>query len=186
MDEASENAEKAMEGAVWCPYHDGGMYHKGPACALFQRGNFTLASGAQSLWKVECDALTGEDWATIALMLRDRLPDFDHVLGVPRGGIPLAKALDRHTIEGAERLLVVDDVWTTGGSMDRYLATLADMGAWLPGVDSIAKAVAFARGPVPDDVVALWQLNLRCPRDTDGDGNCGSRHCPVCGEARRG
>lgn len=31
-----------------------------------------------------------------------------------------------------------------------------------------------------------WKMTeceiLPCPRDTDGDGNCGSKHCPYCGE----
>ena len=33
---------------------------------LLQEGNFTLASGKTSEFKIECDALTQEDWSTAA------------------------------------------------------------------------------------------------------------------------
>jgi hypothetical protein len=61
--------------------------------SLFQLGDFTLASGASSLWKIECDALTPEDWQALAQMAVEILPPFGEVVGVPRGGVPFADAL---------------------------------------------------------------------------------------------
>lgn len=115
---------------------------------LFQRGIFTLASGQRSSWKVECDALTAEDWATLAAMAMEIFPDlhFRNVVGVPRGGIPFAEAFAQYATTGPT--LVVDDVFTTGGS-------LAAVRAQHPGSLGL---VAFARGPVPEGILALWQM----------------------------
>lgn len=113
--------------------------------ARFQLGLFRLHSGQESLWKIECDALTAEDWQTLAVMLMDYLPAFGRVEGVPRGGIPLARALEPFATTGP--LLVVDDVWTTGGSMRDQV-----------GVREALRAVVFARGPLEPGVVALFRL----------------------------
>jgi orotate phosphoribosyltransferase len=75
---------------------------------LFQTGDFTLASGQKSTWKIECDALTPEDWAGLAAMAVQFLPPFGAVLGVPRGGLPLARALEKYVTSGST--LVVDEL----------------------------------------------------------------------------
>lgn len=55
---------------------------------LFQRGDFTLASGARSFWKIECDNLSDEEVAILARLLAERIPTaFYDVVGVPRGGL---------------------------------------------------------------------------------------------------
>lgn len=123
--------------------------------ALFQIGDFTLASGQKSSWKIECDALTKDDWAALALMLVERLPEpFSLVLGVPRGGLPFADAL-RHYTANEGYVLVVDDVWTTGRSMQRYI----DADVQRVETHRIKRAVAFARSPTPPGVVALFRTH---------------------------
>ncbi len=114
--------------------------------ALFQRGDFTLAGGAHSSWKIECDALTQNDWATLAWMAQEQGPAFSRVVGVPRGGLPFAEALELYTADGPT--LVVDDVLTTGASILRVMADHPDS----------VGLVAFARGPLPKGVRALWSL----------------------------
>lgn len=123
--------------------------------SLFQTGDFTLASGQKSAWKIECDALTADDWAALAVMLVERLPEFCGVHGVPRGGIPLMKALVPHQRIGAALPLVVDDVWTTGGSMETFIRNKRDAGQL---GDEVLRAVVFARNPTPAAVVALFQM----------------------------
>lgn len=118
---------------------------------LFERGDFTLASGVKSPWKIECDALTLDDWGTLALMLAERLPPFSVVYAVPDGGLLLAEALDDYASEGPA--LVVDDVWTTGGSMQRYISRYRINWEIAP-----LKAVVFARTRVPEGVVALFTM----------------------------
>lgn len=88
------------------------------AVSLFQRGDFTLHSGNRALWKIECDALTQEDWETLAFIVSNTY-SFKKVEGVPRGGLPFARALEKYAKPdiGAIDLLLVDDVMTTGESM---------------------------------------------------------------------
>jgi orotate phosphoribosyltransferase len=119
---------------------------------LFQSGTFSLASGAASTFKIECNALSTAEWECLAQMLVDRLPSFGWVSGVPRGGIPLADALQPYA-NGDDPTLIVDDVWTTGGSMRRFRDE--KYGELAGGVIG---AVVFARGPVEPWVTPLWIL----------------------------
>lgn len=116
--------------------------------ALFQQGSFNLNSGQHSKWKIECDSLTEDDWRTIAYMISERCEPFKQVYGIPRGGIPLAREMEKYVDPRSQKTLVVDDVLTTGGSMLRQMKIGRDIG-W----------VAFARGPVPYGIKALFKLN---------------------------
>ncbi len=123
--------------------------------AVFQRGDFLLAGGSRSSWKIECDALTSEDWATLAMMAVEQGLTFSGALGVPRGGLLFAEALRPYVSDGP--VLIVDDVLTTGGSILRLMAEH-------PGSIGL---VAFARGPLPGGVQALWAA--RAAGRADGD-----------------
>lgn len=83
---------------------------------LFIASGFQSASGAFLPWKVECDALTRDDWETIASIVATKVK-FGDVEGVPSGGTKFANALQPMRTRGP--LLIVDDVLTTGGSMER-------------------------------------------------------------------
>lgn len=127
------------------------------ATPLFQRGDFKLAGGARSSWKIECDALTEDDWDGLAAMLNEFLPQpFSRVVGVPRGGAPFAHALTTYaTGKDDDLLLVVDDVWTTGASMFRFV--IEELGLdWVN--DHFHMAVAFARKTTPAEVTALFSV----------------------------
>ena len=117
---------------------------------LFQCGVFTLSSGALSYWKIDCDALSDADIETLALMLVEQLPTFGAVEGVPQGGLRLTEALRACPMrdDAAGRpLLIVDDVLTTGASMERYRAGRNAIGA-----------VIFARGLCPAWITPLFQM----------------------------
>jgi orotate phosphoribosyltransferase len=113
---------------------------------LFRSGEFTLASGAKSGRKIDCDALTDADWETLAAWAAEVLPPFGVVEGVPTGGLKFASALADHaTLDAATGpLLIADDVLTTGGSMERQRAGRLAIGV-----------VLFARGRLPDWVYGL-------------------------------
>lgn len=114
---------------------------------LFQSGQFVLNSALTSSWKIECDALTDADVATIAAMMIDTiLWRFSRVEGVPRGGLRLAEALRKYQSPDGG-LLIVDDVLTTGGSMERQRRGRKAQGA-----------VIFARQKTEGWVTPLFQM----------------------------
>lgn len=134
---------------------------------LFEVGDFTLHSGGKSRFKIDCDHLTDADIEALAQMLVAVLPPFRAVEGVPRGGLRLAQALQpycihpeavRYSSVKVREWLIVDDVWTTGGSLMR---AVREKSAGRKYVDSVFGAVIFARSPLPSyDVYALFQGNI--------------------------
>ena len=61
---------------------------------LFTWGEFTSHAGNQLNFKIECDALSLDDWDCLASMIMEYQDvPFRSVEGIPRGGIPLANAL---------------------------------------------------------------------------------------------
>lgn len=120
---------------------------------LFVSGDFKLHSGSRSKWKIDCDALTDEDWETLAQMIVERVPPFGFVEGVPSGGLKLAQVLRKYQSDGSRKCLIVDDVLTTGTSME----------TWRIGRDEneVVGAVVFARGLCPEWIVPLFQMGKR-------------------------
>lgn len=123
---------------------------------LFQLGDFTLNSGAKSKWKLECDALTPEDYKALALMIKQALIQFRSVEGIPRGGLLLAKELEQYTTQCGPHL-IVDDVLTTGGSMERARTKYRDF--HLTDADVVG-AVIFARGQCPVWILPLFTMPI--------------------------
>jgi orotate phosphoribosyltransferase len=113
---------------------------------LFRLGRYTLHSGAESFYKVECEAFSPDDWKCLAYLLACRLPPFGAAVGVPRGGLPLADALGDYVTPGHPLTVVADDVYTTGNSLRAVRASVSG--------EHVA-AVVFGRNPAPLDVVVL-------------------------------
>jgi len=135
--------------------------------ALFIPGEFTGAAGQKLVTKIECDALTAEDWEGVAALAAERVEKFTAVSGVPRGGFPFAQAMERHVSPfrdvGHDTILVCEDVCTTGGSMERWANRLRGLhtGCRLVGV------CLFARGEsIPGWVTPLFSL-ARVYKDYD-------------------
>lgn len=132
--------------------------------SLYQLGeDFELNSGLHSKYKIECDALTTEDWECLAYQASIIVGEFHTVEGVPFGGIRFAKALEKYatkrkTTGHAHIHLVVDDVLTTGRSMnvarDEYLDKMCLTAN--AGIAFDVKGVVYtARGKCPDWVQAV-------------------------------
>lgn len=129
---------------------------------LFKWGKFIGAGGDELDWKIECDALSDEDWRCIANASVGRLGQFSGVAYVPTGGRHLAKAFEPYRVAGANKWLVVDDVWTTGASMRRHVAEMK--------IENWTGFVAFARGPLPSHVQCFANLSYETCLDA-----CSSR-----------
>lgn len=116
---------------------------------LFQTGEFKLHSGGISNFKIECDALTEDDLETIAKLISQKF-NFNFVIGIPTGGEELAEKLEKYVDKYTSKTLIVDDILTTGFSMEDY--------HWdINGRENIG-VVIFARGPCPDWITPIFQM----------------------------
>jgi hypoxanthine phosphoribosyltransferase len=91
--------------------------------SLFQKKEFESHSKKNLTWKIECDDLTDSDIETFAYIISKSVT-FGKVVGIPRGGLRLAKALEKYTSAGCQDILIVDDVLTTGNSMEKMAESL--------------------------------------------------------------
>jgi orotate phosphoribosyltransferase len=115
---------------------------------LFEKKIFTMHSGDTGHWKIECDALTDAELNALAYIISSKLK-FSSVIGVPKGGIKIAKALDKYK-SNRGLCLIVDDVLTTGNSMEEVKKQQADR--------DVIGVVLFARGKCPEWVIPLFQM----------------------------
>lgn len=126
--------------------------------SLISFGWFASSSGLQLPWKFDADFLSDETIDEIAKILQWKFA-FSGVHAVPSDETPpknpagprLAKALQRHKTPGYP-LLIVDDVLTTGNSMNRFRA---EIGA----SQSTTGFVICARGPCPNWIWPLFTIN---------------------------
>ena len=120
---------------------------------LFQSGDFVLHSGASSGFKIDCDALTDDDWETLARIVAGRTK-FGAVYGVPSGGERFADALQKYIDPSESTTLLVDDVLTTGASMEAARKLT-------PGV--VLGVVVFARGACPPWIWPIFTMGITPP-----------------------
>ena len=120
---------------------------------LFTVGDFISHAGLPLKWKIECDAISPEQWSALATMIMDYQKEpFSKVVGIPRGGLALQYALEPYITEGDHPWLVVDDVYTTGTSFREFCTNKHTMFAY--------KWCVFARKPIPsmEDINALFTM----------------------------
>jgi orotate phosphoribosyltransferase len=118
---------------------------------------FLAHSGNTFHYKIDCDSLSDDDIEALAKIIASKRL-FYEVIGVPRGGIRLASALEKYKGKNCTgsnfpveySLLIVDDVLTTGRSMQEYFDKHSDN--W----ESIGGAVIFAR----TDNVPAWIMPI--------------------------
>lgn len=120
---------------------------------LFQDVNFVSHSGLNLTWKIECDALNEGEWNALAKMIREyESRSWSEVIGIPRGGIPLANALSKYSVNNSKHpKLIVDDVYTTGKSFRDFSENYPD--------ENLIKWCVFARNPIKElDIKALFNI----------------------------
>lgn len=127
---------------------------------LFQRKSFISHSGIRLPWKIECDNLTDEDWAWAAEVTSKKI-DFQSVYGIPRGGLRFAHFLQQYCTEKGKYKLIVDDVYTTGGSIEdakkQFTAGQEGTHPYFPYIG----VVMFTRAPtVPMWIYPIWKYGF--------------------------
>lgn len=127
---------------------------------------FTSAAGLKLPWKIECDALSDQEWEAIAKIMTPHLPEFGTVVGIPTGGIKLANAMKPYLTEGNKSVLITDDVWTTGKSM-KNTAKLLNTRHWFG-------LVVFARASVPANIWWMFRT-MEKPSHLLGSKNYSNR-----------
>ena len=120
---------------------------------LFVEETFVGHSGGTLHWKIEMDALKDAEWKCIARMIMEHQKDFfQAAIGIPRGGLKLSGYLNQYATQNSkDPYLLVDDVLTTGGSMEQYKEEHLkekDVIGW----------VVFARTAPQEWVKALFQM----------------------------
>ena len=122
---------------------------------LFQSVNFKSHSGLNLTWKIEMDALSEQDWFTIKKMIMEITPPFREAVGIPSGGVKLGDLLNEHaTGKEGDPICIVDDVLTTGGSMEYFLSQYQRNRRPFTAIGW----VVFARTQCPPWVTALFQM----------------------------
>lgn len=90
---------------------------------LFREGNFISHSGLNLNFKIDCDELSNVELGTLAGIISSKIT-YGKIIGIPRGGDRLAHILRgyNHPMlkEHPNTILLVDDVMTTGASMEEY------------------------------------------------------------------
>jgi orotate phosphoribosyltransferase len=120
---------------------------------LFQNKRFILNSGKESNFKIECDALTDEDIECFAHLIGKNF-QFSAVHGIPTGGVRLEIALRKYLTNGEDYpILIVDDVLTTGTSMEK---------AWRRFIENhhVIGVVLFARTTTQSWITPIFQMKV--------------------------
>ena len=122
---------------------------------IFIHGKFTFASGLQSNFKIDCDDLTDDELYTLALQSYQFLPRFKEVYGVPTGGLRFAEQMRKFVSEFGN-ILVVDDVFTTGKSINNFVE--------VNNFDrnNVRGLVIFARNTPPVWIKSIFTMSLVC------------------------
>lgn len=123
---------------------------------LFRNGTFKLHSGETSNFKIECDALSTDDLVAIVRLIAGKY-DFRNVFGIETGGELLGAMLRKHNNRNSDTYLIVDDVLTTGNSMEHAKKLLFKR--IMPSIMKIQGIVIFARGKCPDWIIPIFQMD---------------------------
>ena len=131
--------------------------------SLFQWGRFNSSAGKQLNWKFDCDFLTDGDWEALGRMAWEKMDD--------RAGLDFVPADDKKSgnankfaaaIAACGGLIkptfpcIVDDVWTTGKTMETKKRQLVKLGH---NANKIIGVVVLARGPYPAWVKPVLKLD---------------------------
>ena len=90
--------------------------------SIFQKVDFKSHAGLDLSWKIECDGVSKKEWQCLSEMVMDyEKRPFQAAIGIPRGGVILGSYLNQYSTQNPDDpYLLIDDVLTTGGSMEDF------------------------------------------------------------------
>lgn len=115
-----------------------------------------LYSGALSYWKVGCDALTDEELNWFAKMISVVVEPFGVVEYVPTGARRIGEKVEKYALTGHPTVLIVDDVLTTGNSMESFRR---DVQILYPNAKIIGATMFNRSGIHIDWINSIWYMN---------------------------
>ncbi len=125
----------------------------------------TVAKAAATLFSdsyldcvIDCRTLSEADWSCIARQVTKRHVPFGRVVSASEGGENLVQALEPHQDPTSGYVLVVDDVLTTGSSMEEARRKLVAGGTH---INDVLGFVFCARASCPSWVTPWLMLNRR-------------------------
>jgi hypothetical protein len=147
--------------------------------ALFKWQKFKSSAGLDLDWKIECDALTPADWKCLANIVRNdtRFSPYHKVISIPRGGDKLTKLLKPYEDPKSKRILICDDVLTSGKSMTEALKQADKLFPYKDGYDVVGLAVFNRSGHLHPYVESLFNMGRTgYPKPIEKR----RRHCFLC------
>ena len=121
---------------------------------LFQKVDFISHAGIPMSWKIECDAISNDEWSALAKMIMEyQTEPFRAAVGIPRGGVLLGYALNKYASGDPDHpYLIADDVYTTGTSFREFCEQQSHVQS------EVYCWAVFARKPTTDGVRALFTM----------------------------
>lgn len=132
--------------------------------AFFRWGSYRSASGQQLRFKLECDELLPDDWECITELINERV-QFKRVFGVPTGGFKIQRVLRKFEQPKKDlRILIIDDIYTTGGSIATYREWLSKH-IGVHNMDNYVGGVLFKRNEIAPEHSWVKALGSFCCDD---------------------
>lgn len=122
-------------------------------------GSFVAHAGGVLPFKIECDTLDDEELKALADHAVTHLLGpcgYGRVFGILRGGLRMAARMEKYSQVGSPFSLIVDDVFTTGKSMNEERDRLLNGGH---RSELVIGLVIVARAPTPSWIKPIFNLN---------------------------
>lgn len=134
--------------------------------SIFKSQTITKSDGTKLDWVIDCDDFTDTELGIFAKLIISKYPDFFLVTHpnshygscVPRLAKAIADIKIGTPLDQAKYILIVDDVLTSGKSMEDLAIGYREKRTWDPRFQNIVGAVIFARGPCPAWITPLFSM----------------------------
>jgi orotate phosphoribosyltransferase len=129
---------------------------------LFEDKRFDSHSNLSLPYKIECNALSEADIDLLASLIAEKFK-FRSVVGIETGGDRLTKCLVQYINTSSQTILIVDDVLTTGASMQNIrkavIAKEKEKGNFYPDVHGVVIFSRMQYACVPRWITPVFQMS---------------------------